>query len=591
MSGDGRRLVTVERRVGEHGVRRTSLKFWERQAGGGQHFALSAVVDSPHEGQGQGALLAVAYHPTRDLVATASASGAFGLWACLAEEDEDGDGSRRGVGRARWVCQATVPFHRGPCRCLAFSGDGTLLAVGCGRAVALWDPLAVRLLTVLADPRETEAATAARGWRRGRDASDVDELDVLSVAFLPRCPRLVCATQRAMVVWDLLSLSPVQRYEAGRVAYLCAAVGPATAASSQGFAVQGEAVHFAAVLTGAEEEKALQLRHEEGKTKARQHKHKGGRHHQHHQHQPQPQQTIVAFNAFKAAPLLTYPLPKTSPPLLALAMTEGPAATGLCYMTRDGVTLIGEPSACLPHYRRQPALPGGGSRKRGAPASGAVAAVELAGGGGGGKTKRPRLAAAAAAAAERPGKAASIAELLGTTTGHLPPPSAVFDSFLAGLLPASLPPPEAPTLSSAPATASSTTTSSSSSKPVVPAASSAAGASVAPGPTALPSTGVRKDLLQLLTEEFRRKGAAVTVTTVAKPGKEGKTPKKKQQRREEEAAELAPVQQDDEDGAEDEQPQPAPTENGVEETPKGRASSRRRSNSVSSGSARKQRKS
>lgn len=515
MAGDGRVVATVERRVGEEGLERLSLKFWERDAGAhrrrmgaGAFYGLAAVVDRPHEAQAQGRLLALAYHPTLDLVASSSAGGAFSFWARvgLDDEDEEEEGPEAGGaglglgpdgapprGRGRWVCQATVPFKRGPARCVAFSPDGSLLAVSCGAAVALWDPLAVRLLTVLVDPRGGAGGSGGSGGA-----------EVAALHFLPDTPRLVCATRRALTVWDLLTLAPAQRYEAGPEGGEWAHLTAVGAGASLALAVGAAPVHFAAVL-----------RQKTGRGSWA----SAGQ-------QQQASQTVVAFNAGQARPLLTYPLPAAVPPILGLALAEGVAEAedgqaaaaavgvgGLYYMTREGVTLLAPAAVCqrLRRPRRGRIAPAGG--KRGAAA---VSAVELRHGGG----KRPRLSGAAAAATLERGAAAgergaTVAELLGTTTGLLPPPSAVFDAFLAGLLPTRLAPATVEPAQSpmgAGGSASKRQRHQQQQQKLAQQQQSEAAASAAeaprpaahtnPFPAPLPTAGVRKDLLRLLVEDF-----------------------------------------------------------------------------------------
>ena len=144
-------------------------------------------------------------------------------------------------------------------------------------------------------------------------------------------------------------------------------------------AIEGQAVHFAVSMRGMEES-------------------------------PSEPQSIVLFNAHIAEPLLTHTVSDRTP-VLSMAMTDGPSAC-VCYLTRNGVVRLGPKSK--PHRVQ--------SRKR--TADGMVAS-------GSGALKRPKLTAVKPA----PRPAATVAELLDAPTRHLPPPSSLFDSFLAGLLP------------------------------------------------------------------------------------------------------------------------------------------------------------
>lgn len=498
MSQDGRHLATVEARVGEEGIKRGSLKFWERAeqphrgggGGGGSNrrgYVLSSVVDRPHESQGQGRLLALAYHPTLDLVASCSSEGAFSLWARVADGEEEEDPRDR---HFHWTCQATVPFQRGASRCLAFAGDGTLLAVGCGRSIALWDPLSVRLMAMLVDPLQ-----GTRG----------EKAEVRHLAFVPNTPRLVVATKTVVVVWDLLTVTPVQRYETGGVVHLSV---PSPVGLAQSFSAgEGEGekvVHFAAVLQGAEDAVLLS-----GSKKAQQH--------------VQPQQSLVLFNAFEPTPLLTQAVERRAGPVLSVAFTEG----GVCYMTREGVSLLGPPRRALPRQLRH---------KRVLGATAAAVALEAGGG------KRPRLAVDTAIAAGGGGgekkqpKPVSVAELLGATTGHLPKPSAVFDAFLSGLLPNAPIVPPSPTLAlplrpptqTTPRNKAIPNAKHSSSHPPPQPPSTPAAAAAAPVSVPLPAPGVKKDLLAMLAAGFQSQG-------------EKKKPQQPEDDEEEEEEDAAPV--------------------------------------------------
>ena len=540
LSCEGRFLVTVEARVGEEGIKRGSLKFWERGGGGGggregrRGYSLVSVVDRPHESQGQGQLLALAYHPRLDLVASCSASGAFSLWARVSErgEEEEEEGGRGGG--YNWTCQASVPFQRGVSRCIAFSADGTLLAVGCGASVALWDPLAVRLVGMLViDPSLPPSLASS--------SKDKENQEIHSVAFIPNTPRLVTACKKGLVVWDLLSLSPLQQYAAGKVLHLRV---PSPQADPKAVRVEGGkegeegreggVVHFAAVLEGEEDGKRSNPSSSSFLSAA-------------------PVQSIVLFNAFQAAPLLTHPLPPRAGPVLSLAFVEsqsGSGGGGVCYMTKEGVSLLG-PS--IPSFLHQQQQQQGGHLRRMLGATAAAVALEMVGGGNSSSSsssssgKRQLLAlhagagapgaigaaAVVAAAAAAGGRAAkkhkpvSVSELLGTTTtGHLPKPSAVFDTFLSGLLPSS---------------SSSSTSSSVALPPSFPSLTlppppqhSAARKGpphqqqqqqqqqqprVQPSAGGLPAPGLKKDLMALLVEGFRRGKSSSSSSSSKKSGR------------------------------------------------------------------------
>ena len=118
-------------------------------SGASGRFALSTRAEQPH---GPHPVSALAHHPTRAVAATASAGAAqFKLWVRCAP------GSRPAA-RAPWRVRSVGFYQDRPMHCAAFSSDGSLLAVGAGSAVTLWDPDNNALLRVLHSPPGPTAA-------------------------------------------------------------------------------------------------------------------------------------------------------------------------------------------------------------------------------------------------------------------------------------------------------------------------------------------------------------------------------------------------------------------------------------------------
>jgi len=130
------------------------------------------------------------------MVGTASDSGDFALWSM----DESGKSLRSRI--PSWKKRVQVPGHRGdPLKCIAFSRNGTLVAVsGDQRAsggVSLWDTSTCSLLGELPSAFTENALQDVPVERR----------DYLF--FLPESPLLVLVCSSGIVVYNVLSLGIV----------------------------------------------------------------------------------------------------------------------------------------------------------------------------------------------------------------------------------------------------------------------------------------------------------------------------------------------------------------------------------------------
>jgi hypothetical protein len=284
VSSDGSRMATVEVQKGEDDIERSRLKFWDYNFRD-HRFQLTSVVDRPHDG----AIRALAYHPRADMVATCSEDGAFKLWA--AEAGDEGDEGRSA--RVEWGCRATVGYRADKASAsLAFSEDGSMLAVAAGAQVTLWETEQLRL-----------AGTLSYGSGYGA---------VQAVRFLPGTARLVSMTPQVVVVWDLLTLRPVHEYR-GEMLHLEAA------GRQLPLQVGGSVAHFSVVMRPRGTRKAV---------------------------------SVVLFNAMAPEPLHTHQLPPDAQNVLALTMMElGRGAGGVLFLTPEGLHVL--TSAAVHKVQRQ----------------------------------------------------------------------------------------------------------------------------------------------------------------------------------------------------------------------------------------------
>mmetsp|Transcript_23554 Transcript_23554/g.65323 ORF Transcript_23554/g.65323 Transcript_23554/m.65323 type:complete len:792 (+) Transcript_23554:137-2512(+) len=194
-SCEGDWLVTAELRphVGEGNSTECSLKFWEqsgRQAGAMQSYELNTRADSPHTAR----VSCLAYHPANHLVVSGSADGQFKIWSIQRMPLAPGHSSQWG-----WRCRSTASLAQpGVARqdealqAAAFSHDGSLLALGCGDKVSIWEPESNALISHLPKPSGSGKANFSK------------------LCFLSGTPYLVGTSQgpdASLVVWNLVTAS------------------------------------------------------------------------------------------------------------------------------------------------------------------------------------------------------------------------------------------------------------------------------------------------------------------------------------------------------------------------------------------------
>ncbi|KAJ2834211.1 NET1-associated nuclear protein 1 [Coemansia sp. 'formosensis'] len=128
-SSDGAWMATVDSRSEQDAE--CYLKFWNLDPAT-QKYRLATRIDAPHMGGGVSAL---AFQPPRAgqpllCVTTGRAEACFRVWAL----------QTRGTDHHFWTCRSTARYREQLPRAVAFSADGSTLAVAFGGAVTLWDP-------------------------------------------------------------------------------------------------------------------------------------------------------------------------------------------------------------------------------------------------------------------------------------------------------------------------------------------------------------------------------------------------------------------------------------------------------------------
>eukprot|EP00898_Chlorokybus_atmophyticus_P000531 jgi/Chlat1/1479/Chrsp12S02076 len=189
-SADGSKMVTVDARPTETGAKGQaedySLKFFLRE-GGTTTFQLNTLVDDPHTD----AVTALVYSPTQDMAVTTSEDGDFKVWTLQLGRDA----LKTREPSMRWSCRSVGFYKHMPLHAAAFSDDGSLLAIGAGEAVTIWNPHTNNQLGTL---------STASGWYR-----------TMQLAFLPKSVYLVEVAKKDasyLRVWNLTT---------GKVAWCC----------------------------------------------------------------------------------------------------------------------------------------------------------------------------------------------------------------------------------------------------------------------------------------------------------------------------------------------------------------------------------
>ncbi|XP_078656195.1 WD repeat-containing protein 75-like isoform X2 [Branchiostoma floridae x Branchiostoma belcheri] len=133
-------LATLERRADGMMAEEVKLKFWsfnkEKQS-----FELNTTVDCPHQGK----VNTLVFQPRSDAdlpptAVSAGDDGKFKTWTLI----DDTDIYRENV---CWSCDSVGTYRDLEAKDVAFSEDGSLLAVAFGQSLTIWDPYTIDLKT------------------------------------------------------------------------------------------------------------------------------------------------------------------------------------------------------------------------------------------------------------------------------------------------------------------------------------------------------------------------------------------------------------------------------------------------------------
>lgn len=167
-------MVTADYRKPSDTNREINIKFWKHD---GRQYVLNTVAHQAHQHK----VMALACHPILPLVASCSLDCKFKIWEQKGREHAPGS-------KQMWVCRSVGDYKGKTASALAFSTDGSLLAVAFKSTIALWDPI-------------------SNTFRRSLTFTNCRDELIKCLAFVPSSHYLVSATANQMFVWDLLRCS------------------------------------------------------------------------------------------------------------------------------------------------------------------------------------------------------------------------------------------------------------------------------------------------------------------------------------------------------------------------------------------------
>lgn len=108
-----------------------TLRIWERSEE--DNWVLATVVTNPHGDEKQ--VLSVTFHPVLKVLLTTGADHKFIFWRATDYVRT----KTKLFSIPRWRSELTGSYREQLCRCASFSTDGTLVAIGCGSVLTLWE--------------------------------------------------------------------------------------------------------------------------------------------------------------------------------------------------------------------------------------------------------------------------------------------------------------------------------------------------------------------------------------------------------------------------------------------------------------------
>ncbi|XP_066358798.1 LOW QUALITY PROTEIN: uncharacterized protein [Miscanthus floridulus] len=143
LSIDGNLMCTVDVKLPEEELGGlVTLKFWNHGSRAG-HYFLSTIIYEPHS---DARVSSVAFRPGRNMAVSSSFGGNFKVWVQSLPSQSSDERNHSG-----WRCQSVGSYKKKPMTSVAFSADGSVLAVAAESVITLWDPDNNALVGVIAE--------------------------------------------------------------------------------------------------------------------------------------------------------------------------------------------------------------------------------------------------------------------------------------------------------------------------------------------------------------------------------------------------------------------------------------------------------
>jgi NET1-associated nuclear protein 1 (U3 small nucleolar RNA-associated protein 17) len=195
-SATGDNLVTIHMLHEGNTMNDYALRFWSKREDG--TFYVNTAIDAPH---GTMQVTSMSYSPTDDMLVTADASGEFKIWVKTLVMVKARPDSREAIpnGQLRvysWSCRSVAQFQKKPVTAVAFSDDGSILAITYENLVTLWDP-------------KTNAMRKVMSCGSSHPSNAVKQLCFTGAS----SPYLIARSDTEFQVWNLLSCEMAWSYK------------------------------------------------------------------------------------------------------------------------------------------------------------------------------------------------------------------------------------------------------------------------------------------------------------------------------------------------------------------------------------------
>jgi NET1-associated nuclear protein 1 (U3 small nucleolar RNA-associated protein 17) len=228
-SSDGNWMATVDERDDGQFQPEVFLKFWNWDQGS---WCVNTRVDMPHKGRVK-SMAMVGSGKTGAMAVTCGTDNKFKIWELVNSDD----GERMLLLSSyfmvdAWSCRSIGGYKNLPASCVAFSPDGSIMAISYGQVVTLWDPSTSTLVRVLTYPADGVVRVEFSGkgaFLYARSPSRIYtwnlltcalvivrniKKEVLSISADPASSNLLVATHACVMVYGPTDAEPLRIFSA-----------------------------------------------------------------------------------------------------------------------------------------------------------------------------------------------------------------------------------------------------------------------------------------------------------------------------------------------------------------------------------------